>query len=135
VSTIKAEIERYLSGTVKEGTKLMSRFSFPPVFIGFQGHFPEKKILPGVCQIQCALSTLEKGTGKAVVLKEVVLVKYFSPVFPDEEVICVVNVMGEASGEAVVKAVISKKTDKISEMKLRISYDGGAKKGQHAGEA
>jgi len=129
LSTIKAEIERYMTGPAKEGTRLTSRFAFPPVFLGFQGHFPEKKILPGVCQIQCALSTLEKGSGKAVVLKEVVLVKYFSPVFPDDEVTCVVNDMGDTSGEAVVKAVISKKTDRISEMKLRVSYDNGAKKG------
>jgi 3-hydroxyacyl-[acyl-carrier-protein] dehydratase len=129
LSTIKAEIECYMTGPAKEGTRLTSHFAFPPVFIGFQGHFPEKKILPGVCQIQCALSTLEKGSGMAVHLKEVVLVKYFSPVFPDDEVTCVVNDMGDTSGEAVVKAVISKKTDKISEMKLRVSYNSGARKG------
>lgn len=132
MSTIKTEIERHMTGPEKEGTRLTSHFSFPPEFIGFQGHFPEKKILPGVCQIQCALSMLEKGGGKAVVLKEIVLVKYFSPVFPDDEVTCVVNDMGDMSTEAVVKAVISKRTDKISEMKLRVSYDNGAKKGQHA---
>jgi len=129
LSIIKTEIERYMTGPAKEGARLTSRFAFPPVFIGFQVHFPEKKILPGVCQIQCALSTLEKGSGKTVVLKEIVLVKYFSPVFPDDEMTCVVNDMGDTSGEAVVKAVISKKTDKISEMKLRVSYDSGAKKG------
>jgi 3-hydroxymyristoyl/3-hydroxydecanoyl-(acyl carrier protein) dehydratase len=117
-----------MTGPAKDGTRLTSCFAFPPAFIGFQGHFPETKILPGVCQIQCALSMLEKGSGKAVVLKEVVLVKYFSPVFPDDEVTCVVNDMGDTGGEAVVKAIISKKTDKISEMKLRVSYDGGAKK-------
>ncbi len=127
MSTIKAEIERYMTGLTKEGTRLTSRFAFPPGFIGFQGHFPEKKILPGVCQIQCALSLLEKGSGKAVVLKEVVLAKYYSPVFPDDEVTCVVNDMGDTSGEVVVKAVISRKTDKISEMKLRVSYDSRRK--------
>jgi 3-hydroxymyristoyl/3-hydroxydecanoyl-(acyl carrier protein) dehydratase len=123
LSTIKAEIERYMTGLTKEGTRLSSCFTFPTGFIGFQGHFPEKKILPGVCQIQCALSLLEKGSGKAVILKEVMLVKYYSPVFPDDEVTCVVNDMGDTSGEIVVKAAISRKTDKISEMKLRVSYD------------
>ena len=117
-----------MTGPSREGAMLTSCFAFPPGFIGFQGHFPTTKILPGVCQIQCALSLLEKGSGKAVILKEVVLVKYFSPVFPDDEVTCVVNDMGDASGEAVVKAVISKKTGKISEMKLRVFYDSGAKK-------
>jgi 3-hydroxyacyl-[acyl-carrier-protein] dehydratase len=128
LSTIKEEIERYMTGLTKEGTRLSSCFTFPPGFIGFQGHFPEKKILPGVCQIQCALSLLEKGSGKAVVLKDIVLVKYYSPVFPDDEVTCVVNDMGDTSGEIVVKAAISRKTDKISEMKLRVSYDNGENK-------
>ena len=128
MSAIKAEIERYMTALAKEGARLTSHFAFPPGFIGFQGHFPEKKILPGVCQIQCALSTLEKGSGKAVVLKEVVLAKYFSPVSPDDEVTCVIGDMGDTSGEAVVKAVISRKTDKISEIKLRISYDNSENK-------
>jgi 3-hydroxyacyl-[acyl-carrier-protein] dehydratase len=132
LSIIKAEIERYMSGPAMEGMRLTSHFAFPPVFIGFQGHFPEKKILPGICQIQCALSTLEKGSGRAVVLKEVMVVKYFSPVFPDDEVTCIVNDMGDTSGEAVVRVVISKKADKVSEMKLRVSYAGGVKDDQVA---
>ena len=123
MSTIKSEIERCMTGLEKEGRRVTSRFAFPPGFIGFQGHFPQKKVLPGVCQIQCALSLLEQGSGKAVVLKEVVLAKYFSPVFPDDEVTCVISEMGDTCGEIVVKAVISRKTDKVSEMKLRVSYD------------
>lgn len=125
MSTIKEEIERSMTHLEKEGKKLTSCFAFSPGFIGFQGHFPQKKVLPGVCQIQCALTLLEQGSGKAVVLKEVVLAKYFSPVFPDEEVTCVISDMGDSSGEIVVKASISRASDKISEMKLRISYDGG----------
>jgi 3-hydroxymyristoyl/3-hydroxydecanoyl-(acyl carrier protein) dehydratase len=128
LSTIKSEIERAMTGLAKEGKRLTSHFAFPDGFIGFQGHFPQKKVLPGVCQIQCALTLLEKGSGKAVVLKEVVLAKYFSPVFPDDEVICVINDMGDGRGELIVKAAISRASDKISEMKLRVSYDNGENK-------
>lgn len=122
MSTIKAEIEQYMTGRTKEDKTLMSRFAFPSEFIGFQGHFPEKKILPGVCQIQCALSTFEKGAGKAVVLKEVMLAKYFSPVYPNDEVTCVVNDLGDTGKEFTVKAVITKNTVKIAELKLRLSF-------------
>lgn len=118
--TIKEEIEHYMTGLEMESEKLTSRFSFPPEFVGFQGHFPSKKILPGVCQLQCVLSTLEKGRVKNVVLKEVVLAKYFSPLFPDDEVTCVINDGGAASGEHTVKAVITKNTVKIAELKLRV---------------
>ena len=119
--TIKAEIEQYMTGLTRDGSTLTSRFAFPPEFIGFQGHFPEKKILPGVCQVQCALSLLEKGEGKAVVLKEIVLAKYFSPVFPDDEVTCVISDLAKRGSEMTVKAVITKSAVKVSEMKLRVS--------------
>jgi hypothetical protein len=121
---VKEEIEQYMTGLEMESLMLTSRFIFPPEFIGFQGHFPSKKILPGVCQIQCALSTLEKGRGKDVALKEIVLAKYFSPLLPDDEMTCVVTDGGETSGEQTVKAVIMKNTVKIAELKLRILFAG-----------
>jgi 3-hydroxyacyl-[acyl-carrier-protein] dehydratase len=113
-----------MTGLEMESRTLTSRFSFPPEFIGFQGHFPSKKILPGVCQIQCALSTLEKGRGKGVVLKEVVLAKYFSPLLPDDEMTCVVTDGGETGGEHTIKAVIMKNMIKIAELKLRVLFAG-----------
>ena len=121
MSRIKAEIKQYMTGDTKEGATLTSRFAFPPEFIGFQGHFPGKKILPGVCQIQCALATFEHGAGKPVVLKEIVLAKYFSPVFPDDEVTCVVSDPGGSGNEFTVKAVITKDSVKVAELKLRLA--------------
>lgn len=109
-----------MAGPVKEGAALTARFRFPPEFIGFQGHFPQKKILPGVCQIQQVLSMLEKETVKQVALKEVVLAKYFSPVFPDEEVVCVISDMGSGKGERLVKAAITKGAAKVAELKLKV---------------
>ena len=111
-----------MAGLTTEGGMLTARFSFPPEFIGFQGHFPGKSILPGVCQIQSLLCMLEQGSGKAVVLKEIELAKYFSPVSPREEVVCNVREFGDATGERTVKAVITKETVKVAEMKLRVSF-------------
>ena len=122
MKNIKTDIELYMTGLTSEGRTLTSRFVFPEEFVGFQGHFPTKKILPGVCHIQCALSTLEKGSGKAMVLKEVVLAKYFSPVFPGDELTCVVSDQGGASGELIVKALLTKNGVKISDLKLRVSF-------------
>lgn len=122
---IKPEIEQYMTRLTKEDGKLLSLFVFPPEFIGFQGHFPEQKVLPGICHIQCVLATVEKGTGKSVVLKEIVRAKYFSPLFPDDEATCVISDMNDAGGEHVVKAVITKNAARISELKLRITIEGG----------
>jgi len=122
---IKTEIELSMIGLTKTDRTLTSRFAFPPDFIGFQGHFPAKKILPGVCQVQCALSTLEKGNEKALALKEIVFAKYFAPVFPGEEVTCIIRDVTDASGEIIFKAIIMKGTAKVAELKLRVSMNGG----------
>jgi len=125
--TIRAEIQQYMAGPAREGAALRARFQFPPEFIGFQGHFPQKKILPGVCQIQLVLSMLEKETLKQIALKEVVLAKYFSPVFPDEEIVCVIGDIGNGAGEHVLKAAISKGAAKVAELKLKVVLAGGKK--------
>jgi 3-hydroxyacyl-[acyl-carrier-protein] dehydratase len=121
---IKKEIERLLKGPDREGTSLTSRAVFPSEFIGFQGHFPRKKILPGVCQVQFVLTTLEKGLGRKVALKEIVLAKFFSPVLPGEELACVLRDIGDG-GPRVVKAVLSKETAKVAELKLRVDVPEG----------
>jgi 3-hydroxymyristoyl/3-hydroxydecanoyl-(acyl carrier protein) dehydratase len=125
---IKTEIEQYLTGLTKADRMVTSSFLFPPGFIGFQGHFPQKKILPGACQIQCVLSTIEQGDGKPAALKEIELAKYFTPVFPDEEFVCTVREVASDSGESIYKASITKGSTKVTEMKLRISRPGAVPK-------
>ena len=122
---IKQEVEQYMTGLALEGQALTSRFMFPDEFIGFQGHFPEKKILPGVCQIQCVLTTLEKANKRAVELTEIVTAKYLAPIVPGDEVDCACGELQEKDGEFLVKALISKGGAKVSEFKLRLRFAAG----------
>ena len=124
---IKNEIEQCIRDLTSEGGKATARFVFPEEFVGFQGHFPAKKILPGVCQVQCALTTLEKANKRSVVLKEIVLAKYLAPVMPGEELTCVCSDLQEKNGEFLVKAVITKDSSRISEFKLRVAFAEGNK--------
>jgi 3-hydroxyacyl-[acyl-carrier-protein] dehydratase len=123
---IKSEIEQLITDLTRQERTVTSRFTFPETFIGFQGHFPKHKILPGICQIQCALSTLERAVRQTVELREVALAKYFAPVSPGEEITCVCSDIKEA-GEFTFKAVISKGPVKIAELKLRVACAGGGK--------
>jgi len=116
--------------TTDRGTS--SRFIFPPEFLGFQGHFPEKKVLPGACQIQCALTTIEHASKKAVGLKEVMLAKYFAPVFPQEEMMCSVSEMHDETNEMTYKVIITKGSVKVAEMKLRVTLKAGKKRSRNA---
>ena len=78
-------------------------------------------ILPGACQIQCALSTIEKAEEKRVVLKEILLAKYITPVFPGDKVTCTVSGAPDIGIEFICKARFSKGTEKATDLKLRVS--------------
>lgn len=119
---IKKEVEQYMTALTTEGHTHTSRFRFPEEFIGFQGHFPDKKILPGVCQLQAVLTTLEKANKQTADLKEIISAKYFAPVLPCEELTCVCSDPQEKDSEITVKAVISKNVVKIAEFKLRVRF-------------
>lgn len=108
-----------MDGPTSAHGELTARFMFPPEFIGFQGHFPAKKVLPGVCQIQCALSMLEKFHNKHAILKEIVLAKYMAPVFPDDIVTCTLSEAAGTGNEFICKARITKESIKVTELKLR----------------
>ena len=118
--SIKNEVEKNMTAFESSDDKtLTARFKFPIDFIGFQGHFPSEKVLPGVCQIQCAASMLERFFGKPVLLKEIVSAKFFAPVFPSEEIICVCRGLNDSHKEFVIKASVSKNGKTVAELKLR----------------
>jgi 3-hydroxyacyl-[acyl-carrier-protein] dehydratase len=100
---------------------MTSSFIFSPDFIGFQGHFPTRMVLPGACQIQCAISTLEKALGKRVALQEIQRAKYMAPVFPDDHVVCTISRVPDADDNVIYKVRISKGAAKVAELTLRIS--------------
>jgi 3-hydroxyacyl-[acyl-carrier-protein] dehydratase len=109
-----------MNGPVVTDSMVTSNFMFPPEFIGFQGHFPTNKILPGACQIQCAISTIEKALEKRVVLKEILLAKYLAPIMPGDNVSCTVNLMPDSGSDFICKVRITKGPGKVTELKIRI---------------
>lgn len=121
MSKISKDIERCMDGPTRDGSVLTSSFRFPPEFIGFQGHFPLNKVLPGACQIQCVISTIEKALAMRVFLKEILLAKYIAPIFPGDNVLCTVSEVPSADSEYIYKARISKGAEKVAELKLRVS--------------
>ncbi|MFH1147764.1 MAG: hypothetical protein V1736_08655 [Pseudomonadota bacterium] len=122
--SIREEIADCISDLkMTEDEILSARFKFPESFIGFQGHFPEKKILPGVCEIQCVLIMLEQWTKRSIVLKEIVLAKFLSAVFLSEELTCLCKYAGETDQDFILKASLSKGGQKIAELKLKICFN------------
>ncbi len=102
--------------------EVAAHFVFPDDFIGFQGHFPGNKILPGICQIQCAIAMIEKWKGKSALVKEIILAKFLSPVFPLEELLCAGRDIEESNGAVILKVSIHKGSIKTAEMKLKVQF-------------
>ena len=128
--TTGAEVAENMSGFREEDDGgLSARFSFPGDFVGFDGHFPDGKVLPGVCQLQCVKAVLEKWNVGRVSLSEVVSAMYIAPIGPDEEIVCRLRDISGASGEATLKARIENGSGKVADFRVRVRFDGERPKG------
>ncbi|MDP8266448.1 MAG: hypothetical protein P9M07_05820 [Candidatus Aceula meridiana] len=95
-----------------------ANFIFDKDFLGFQGHFENNPVLPGVCKILSAVEVIKKWKGKDdLELKEIKLAKFFRPITCDEELIfkCLEN---ENLENFSVKVSIAKEEEKVAELKL-----------------
>lgn len=118
------EIKQCMSHLTETGEgKVTARFLFPEDFIGFQGHFSGRPILPGFCKIQAVVVILETWHKKKVRLKEIVLAKFFSPVSCREELVFECREQMENSKEVMVKALITSTGKKIAKLQLRVSLE------------
>jgi len=103
--------------------ELRARFLFPAEFMGFQGHFPGKPILPAVCEIQAALAMLEAWKGRRVRLREIILAKFSAPVTCDEEVVYLCSVTMEDGHGALVKVTVATDRGNIARFRLRVAFE------------
>jgi 3-hydroxyacyl-[acyl-carrier-protein] dehydratase len=103
--------------------EIKASFNFPPDFIGFQGHFPGKPILPGVCKIQAIVCMLEAATKKIPKLKEIVTAKFFAPATCNEELRFAVHQFPEGSDALLVKALVTHRDKKIADIHLRVVFE------------
>ena len=95
-----------------------ANFIFDKEFLGFQGHFENNPILPGVCKILSSIEVIKAWKKKdELELKEINVAKFFRPVTCNEELIfkCFEN---ENPENLSVKISILKGDEKVAELKL-----------------
>lgn len=96
-------------------------FSFPKVFVGFQGHFEGRPVLPGICKLRSAQVVFESVTRKSVRMVEITLAKYFSPVTPDEKIVIDCRWQEKGKGLWDLKASVTRKEAKVALLQLVLS--------------
>ena len=120
---MKREIIGSMSDLARNGDdNLCAHFRFSENYIGFQGHFPDHKVLPGISQIHCVQVMLEEWRKEPMHLKEVVRAKYFQPVHPGEEIECKIKDEKITGDECVVKAHITRESETIAQFSLIFSF-------------
>jgi 3-hydroxyacyl-[acyl-carrier-protein] dehydratase len=121
---LRDEIRQAMSALTNSGNGgLEARFLFPPAFTGFQGHFPEAPVLPGVCAVQAVLVMLETVRQRPVRLRRIAKAKFFAAVAPDEELLFVCREERRVGGATVVKASATVGNRKKAELSLEIACD------------
>ena len=94
-------------------------FSFDKEFIGFNGHFENQPVLPGVCKVQAVLLMLEEKYKKPVTMEAAENVKFFHPVTCGEKLdfACHDPLFGR---EKLIKCLVTKNGAKIAEIQLKV---------------
>ena len=123
MNKLMQEIKQCMSdlAETKKG-EVTACFLFPADFIGFQGHFPNKPVLPGVCNIQAVIVMLQALEKKDIKLKEIVSAKFLSPVSHGEELVFNYRKQTESNSEALIKASVTSKDKKVADLQLRVSF-------------
>ncbi len=121
MSAVRRAVVAYSEGgIVSSNGSCSARLTFPPEFVGFQGHFPGNPILPGVCLIEAVLGVLEVAHGKPLRLKKVASAKFREPVRPDQPI--VIDCASSADGHGLrIRAQVSSAGARVAELVLHVA--------------
>jgi len=105
----------------REDGFISASFTFPKEFPGFNGHFPGKPILPGVCKIQAVIVVLEELHKRQIIIKEVHLAKFFAPVTINERIILIIQQESCGNAELVAKVQVKNEAKKIADLHIKVA--------------
>ena len=86
MTDLRADVRASLSAPPEKGRDggMTAVFCFSPTFRGFQGHFPDNPVLPGIVQI--LMAELTAGGAGCFALTEISRCKFLRPIRPEEAV-------------------------------------------------
>ena len=99
--------------------KCTAHFCLSGEFVGFQGHFPGRPVLPGVCMLAAALVAVQDALGVTVHMEKVSSAKFFSPVLPDDKVRMEIQV-DSVSTPAQIRVRLDKPEGRVAKLSFTI---------------
>lgn len=124
LSPIQAALSERLQPLVRqEDGSCLTSICFDHNFCGYEGHFPQKPIVPAVCLMAAALMMTSQWLNTPLTLHEIVHMKFRRQIGPDDTVLF--SFMTETGGEAgrlsVAYALTLPSGNKVASFKLLLT--------------
>ena len=118
---LRKEIETSMFDLSVSENAICAKFKFPESFIGFDGHFKDNPILPGICNIQI-IDILANFKLKEPKLKNIKMAKFLNVTLPNDEIYVQVNINEKTDNIAILKSIIKKKDDLVAKITCEVEY-------------
>lgn len=87
----------------------------------FEGHFPQRPVLPGVCQMHLVKALVERHTGRKLDCRTVREMKFLSPVTPPRDLrLRIVARLTTDNDSVAVQAIIS--AGEVQKTKIKATF-------------
>lgn len=95
-------------------------FHYPAAFVGFQGHFPNDPILPGVCLLQSLRLGLETAWSARLKITEILNAKFVAPVHPGDTISFAVTEISRSPHAVSTKAKVTCCGQRVAEFSVKL---------------
>ena len=116
----KEILESIISIDKENEVTINAKVKFSEDFIGFNGHFIEQPILPGICILELIKCILQKYLKHELMITEIVSAKFFNIIAGKETVDVAITLEENEGLEILAKASINRSYMKKTLMKLRL---------------
>ncbi|MCF8044635.1 MAG: hypothetical protein K9J83_02150 [Desulfarculaceae bacterium] len=124
MSRFKKEIDALLEKTfTTDETGCKAEVSFDTDFIGFNGHFPNAPVLPGIVMIQLAVMMCERAVGESLHIAGIREAKFTEPVLPREKITAFLSPAEETENGLRVKGSFNKQDKTAARVSLLLETD------------
>lgn len=122
MTSVQSELKQCcLSARTGDDRTVSLEFCYAATFIGFQGHFPDDAILPGVCLLQSLCVGLEQAWGVRLRLVKISNAKFIAPTRPGETLSFQVSVSERKDRAITLKAKVTRNHERIAELSAKLA--------------
>ncbi len=97
-------------------------YVFPPSFLGFQGHFPGKPVLPAVVQIMIFRESISEKLAQNLKLEMMTRAKFLEVISPETPITAIWTVK-EKDGQFLCKCLLESDGERASSFNLTLTAD------------